>query len=189
MAMDYEKWHDGIGHDLEAIDEANAAERGEIERLLLSGGVNDWRDVEALARLDSAAARRALREAFTSGRGGFGLPIHVIRYAPSLVSEAERTEALVAALRGAEFGDGLSEALDESEDSHPPAVIEALREGARQRAGDVACHFAAMLMYLHGQAAEPFDWNLRPYFLRFNTEDRAEREQVYGELCARLGIG
>lgn len=33
-----------------------------------------------------------------------------------------------------------------------------------------------------------FGRNHRPFFLRFHTEDRAEREQAYRELCGRLGV-
>jgi hypothetical protein len=45
-----------------------------------------------------------------------------------------------------------------------------------------------MLAFLHGKASEPFDWQQRPFFLRFHTEDRREREAVFRELCAKLGI-
>src|SRR5690606_35695551 len=67
MAVDYEKWHDGVGYDLAALRAATARERQEIEALLLARGVRDWRDVEALAALDSDAARHALRAAFAAG--------------------------------------------------------------------------------------------------------------------------
>jgi len=52
----------------------------------------------------------------------------------------------------------------------------------------VAVHFAAMLFYLFGKAKEPFDWEKRPFFLRFNTEDRKERVKVFRELCQKLKI-
>jgi hypothetical protein len=43
-------------------------------------------------------------------------------------------------------------------------------------------------MFLHGQAREPFDWDQRPFFLRFQTEDPAERRAAFRELCGRIGI-
>ena len=70
----------------------------------------------------------------------------------------------------------------------PPAVVDALFRGALWRDGDVAVHFAAMLMFLHGMAGEPFDWEQRPFFLRFNTTDRREREAVFTELCEKVGV-
>ena len=83
---------------------------------------------------------------------------------------------------------GLSEALDEVEEVHPPSVVEALLRGALERDGEVAVHFAAMLMFLHGKAGEPVDWAQRPFFLRFHTTDRAEREAVFRELCETIGV-
>ncbi len=35
MIMDYEKWHDGIGYDLNALREASPSERETIEKILM----------------------------------------------------------------------------------------------------------------------------------------------------------
>jgi len=45
-----------------------------------------------------------------------------------------------------------------------------------------------MLMFIHGKADSSFDWTHRPLFLRFKTEDRAERESVFRELCEKIGV-
>jgi hypothetical protein len=66
--------------------------------------------------------------------------------------------------------------------------VKALRRGLLEREGGVAVHFAARLFYIHGRADEPFDWNHRPFFLRFHTEDRGERLAVYRELCTLLDL-
>ena len=73
-------------------------------------------------------------------------------------------------------------------DELPAAVVDALCRGVLSREGDVAVHFAAMLTFLHGQAAEAFDWAQRPFFLRFHTADRREREAAFRELCAKIGV-
>jgi len=52
----------------------------------------------------------------------------------------------------------------------------------------VAVLFAAMLFYIYGKATEPFDMKQRPFFLRFNTEDKKERVQVFLNLCKQLNI-
>jgi len=44
----------------------------------------------------------------------------VTRYAPELVPLEERLASLVRALQSAEFYGGLTEALDEAEEYHPP---------------------------------------------------------------------
>jgi hypothetical protein len=54
--------------------------------------------------------------------------------------------------------------------------------------GDVAMHFAAMLLFVHGKADSEFDWEHRPFLLQFNTEDPAERAPAYRELCERIGL-
>jgi hypothetical protein len=67
-------------------------------------------------------------------------------------------------------------------------VIDALLRGAVHREGEVAVHFAALLFYLHGKSKEPFDWEHRPFFLRFHTDNPEERKAVFQELCTILGV-
>ncbi|MCL4205573.1 MAG: hypothetical protein KJ000_24090 [Pirellulaceae bacterium] len=187
MIMDHERWREGVGYDLELVTAATPEERVTIEQLLLDGGIRGWRDVEALAALDTPRAREALRAALHGPNPE--VRSAVLRYAPDLVTDQERIAALVQSLRDAEFYGGLSQTLDHVAVFHPPEVVEALLRGVLERAGEVAVHFAAMLAFIHGQAAEPFDMDQRPFFLRFNTDDRAERESAFRELCARLGTG
>jgi hypothetical protein len=82
---------------------------------------------------------------------------------------------------------GLTQALLEVESFHPPEITTALLRGLMERDGGAACHFAAMLYFLHGKSASAFDWNHRPFFLRFNTPDLEQREIAVRELCATLG--
>jgi hypothetical protein len=111
----------------------------------------------------------------------------VLDYAPELISETERTAALVAALESSATFTGLTQALDIVEEFHPPEIIAVLLRGAREGPGENAMHFAAMLMFLHGKAKEAFDWEQRPFFLRFYTSG-PEREAVFRELCAKIGV-
>lgn len=186
FTIDVEKWREGIGYDLDAIHEASPEERAAIEDLLLEQGVRDWRDVEALAVVDSARSRETLRSAMTSHDHEIALA--VARFAPDLLADAERVALIVRGLEGARFYEGLSQALRQAEDCHPPPVIEALLHGAVQRDGEVAPHFAAMLMFLHGQAETTFDWEQRPFFLTFNTRDPAARAAAFRELCRKIGV-
>lgn len=186
MVMDLEKWREGTGYDLSILKSCTPEELVEIERMLVSGGIKDWRDVEALAALDSPRARVLLKEALKSPDPTISTA--VINYAPGLTSDKERTTALVAALEVAESFGGLSQTLLEVEDFHPPAVIDALLRGVLSRNDGVPVHFAAMLMFVHGKADSAFDWSHRPFFLKFNTEDRAEREKLFRELCGMIGV-
>ncbi len=51
MNINYEKWHDGLGYDLDAIKSASATERKTIEQILIQHNPRDWRDIEALAQI------------------------------------------------------------------------------------------------------------------------------------------
>jgi hypothetical protein len=186
MAIDYEKWHDGTGYDMEALRAATGAERAAIEEVLLSRGVEDWRDVEALAALGGAQADRMLTAAM--GSADAEVRLAVVRYAPQLVGGAARVRSLVQALETAHLFGGLSQALDEAAEFHPPEVVDALLRGALERDGEAAVLFAAMLMFVGGQAREAFDWEQRPFFLRFDTADPRERKAAFLELCQKLGV-
>jgi hypothetical protein len=71
---------------------------------------------------------------------------------------------------------------------HPQPVIDALLRGVLAREGEVAIHFAAMLFFLFGRADSAFDWNHRPFFLKFHTIDRNERTALFKELCQIIGV-
>lgn len=186
MNIDYDKWKEGIGYDLDILREGTPEERAEIEQLLVSRMIADWRDVEALAALDTPRARDALRRALR--HSDHRVRTAIADYAPHLVPDDAKTASLVAALEGAEIFGGLSRALDQVEEFHPPAVMAALFRGAMKRDGGTAVHLAAMLMFLHGMADSAFDWEQRPFFLRFNTEDPKAREAVFRELCERIQV-
>jgi hypothetical protein len=186
MVMNYEKWHDGVGYDLESLRLMSPAERKSTEALLIRHGVNDWRDVEALAFLDTPEAKAAIKAAINSPNPE--VRNAVTRYAPEAIPESVRIISLVQGLETTNFYGGLAQTLDQVAEFHPPLVMEALLRGVLGRAGDVAVHFAAMLCYIHGRAPEPFDMEQRPFFLRFNTDISAERETMFRELCGKIGV-
>ncbi len=182
MIMNHERWHDGIGYDLALLAEATSEERAQIESLLTARGIGDWRDVEALAALDTPDTREILQQAYEAGGGETRAMI--LSHAPEILGEDERTEALVAALGDEAAADELIGVLLEVEEHHPPHVIEALLRGVREREAITAGEFAMMLLFIHGQAESPWDMAPRPFILRFQEE---AREPLYRELCARIG--
>jgi len=186
MQIDYEKWHDGIGYDLEALKSASPTERKIIEDILVNHRPRGWRDIEALAQIDSANAQEAIKRAIKDSDPD--VRIAVSRYAPKLVTNTERNKSLVNALATAELFGGLSQTLDDIEDYHPKEIKEALIKGLLSREGEVAVLFAAMLFYIYGKADEPFDMKQRPFFLRLNTENMEERVKAFLELCKELNI-
>jgi hypothetical protein len=186
MNITFEMWHDGDGYDLETLKKVSPSERDAIENILINHQPRDWRDIEALAQIDSPKARAAVEAALKSSDAK--VRREAMLHAEEAADPKDREKHLIQALRSAGLYNGLSEAIDEAAEFHPPAVIETLFHGALDRDGEAAVHFAALLFFLHGKSAEPFDWNHRPFFLRFNTTDRNERTVVFRELCQILGI-
>lgn len=187
MEIDYDKWHDGIGYDLEAIAEASAEARIQIEELMKRQTLA-WREVEALVALESPTARAYLKKAMRGMGTDAETRAAIMRLAPELVNADTQVESIIDALDSAVIYGGLSQTLDLVEQIHPPEVMHALLHGVVRREGDVACHLAAMVLYLHGKAKEPFDWDHRPFFLEFNTDDQDHRWKMFLELCARIGV-
>lgn len=185
MVRDVERWRDGIGYDLESLAEMTAEERAAVEAALLARDPPTWCDLAALAALGTPAARHAmqaaLRHADPAVRGA------ALRHGGALLSDGERLLGIRRALEDATFFNGLSEALETAQEYHPPAVTDLLLRALLRREGEVAVHLAALLCFLHGQAAEPFDWAQRPFFLRFAEEEPGARAAAFRDLCARIG--
>jgi hypothetical protein len=186
MNITYEMWHDGTGYDLNALAGVSPVERDILETLLIQHQPRDWRDIEALAVIDSPKARKEIEAALKSSDPD--VRREAINHAGDKVDAKDRERLLIKALNEAKLYVGLSAAIDEAEEFHPAAVVDALFRGALNRDGEAAVHFAALLFYIHGKAKEAFDWDHRPFFLRFNTTDRKEREGVFVELCQIVGV-
>ncbi len=105
MAIGYEQWHAGIGCDLDALKDAGPAERAAIEGLLVACGVRGWRDVEALAALDTPHARALLEDALAAGNQEIRMAVY--RRTPRILFPATRIALLVDALEHATFHGGL----------------------------------------------------------------------------------
>ncbi|HEX7133319.1 MAG TPA: hypothetical protein VF228_12130, partial [Iamia sp.] len=140
LALDYERWHDGIGIDLDALAALSGEERARAESRLL-GAEPTWREIQGLAVLDTPAARAALRAVLDGGDTESRMA--VVRAAPAVLEPGELDDLLVTGLGDATIGDGLTAVLDLVEQHHPPAVLDALVARARDRPGDTAVHLAA----------------------------------------------
>jgi len=182
--MDANNWRDPQ-HDLEAIRLATPDELAAIERFLLGRGINHFIDAQALALIDSPDARQALLGAFRQGTTEIRAAIAYL--APDLIQDEERLAELIARIDTCDAYQGLSLTLEQIETSHPPSVIEAMLRRIARDSGVAAVHFAALLLYLHGLASEPFEWEQRPFFLRFNSDDPCDRRAALVELCQKIG--
>lgn len=172
-------------HDLEAIRLATPEERQAIEQFLIARGINHYIDVEALALIDSPDAHRALLDAFHNG--STEVRAAVARVAPNLIPDDEQLAELLQRVDECDAYKGLDLTLQQIESTHPRLIIEAMLHRIVRDPGVVAVHYAALLLYLNGKATSAFDWDLRPFLLRFNAGDDADRRQAFIELCDQLG--
>ena len=186
-SIDYEAWHDGVGYDLDALRELKGDDQAQAERFLLDRAGSDWRDLEALLALGTTTARDAVVDQLRTGR--LEQRLWAARYLaddPSLADDREA--AVVAGLAEGVFYGGLSVALDLATEARTPAMVEALFRAALRDEGEAAVHAAARLAFIHRKAKEEFDYELRPLFLKFNTQDRGERTRAFKELCKLCGV-
>ena len=182
--MNYDTWHDGAGCDLEALDEMTPEDRDKVVDFLSDlNESNSWRNLEALAHINSAKARDLIKNALQ--HPSLQIRIYASRFASQ--AEKKREQILIEALKNAEIYGGLSQALDQIETFHPQGVIDALLRGLLNR-NEEAVNFAGMLYFIFGKADTSFDWDNRPLFLKFNTDDRAEKEKAFVEFCNILGV-
>ena len=65
--MDYAKWHDGVGYDLDVLRKLSTDEKEKVEDVLIAHGIKDWRDIDALAEIGSERALSAIKNALQSG--------------------------------------------------------------------------------------------------------------------------
>ena len=183
MIIGYVQWHDGEGYDLEALAALSPEERAAAETVLLMHLATkaDWRDVEALAALGTPGAMTAVK--FAAKHGDSEVSNRALEILAAAGPEQAGPELEDDIVRAVQRG-----ALDLAE-SHPtPRVKRALLDCARLGDPTTRVNAAAMLMYLCGKAPAAFDWNQRPFFLRFDTEDNQELRAAWMELRERTGV-
>jgi len=61
-----------------------------------------------------------------------------------------------------------------------------LRRVARDP-GTTAVHLIALLYYIFGITKQAFDWEYRPFFLRFIPGDDSDRRAAFAQACQRIG--
>jgi hypothetical protein len=189
MIMDYEKWHDGEGYDLAAFEAMRDDEKEEIIAEFTSKGSLDWRDQEVLALVGTPDAKKKLKQSAKEGATPEERTQALRRLSDAGDIDEDKLDAQLAEqLAHVAIYNGITPALDMVEDHYGPKVKMALLAGARDRP-EVAVHYAAMLFYKEGLAKEEFDWDHRPFFLRFGEESPpADRKAAFEELCDKIKV-
>ena len=188
MEISYSDWRDGDGYDLEALRNITKAERIAAVEMLSErlAATPNWRDIEALGLIDTPAARAAIRKAMEKADSETRL--RAAEQLTDLGEPVDLDDVIIEVLRTSDLSNGLSQAIDLAKEHPSPRIQEALLDLALEGNYEQRIHCAALALYLGGKADEAFDWNHRPFFLRFGEEDRHTQIEAYKELCARLGV-
>jgi hypothetical protein len=186
LELDFDRWHDGEGYDLEALANIDKAERGDVVHLLASREPT-WREIEALESIDIPPAYMAIKRALRDS-DSIDTRLAAAEALDNLGKLDEPLDAVLAREIRNLDDEGSTRALLLAEQHGSEEVKRALLDASRKRT-DSAMHCAALLCYLAGVAKEPFDWDLRPLFLRLGVEETdADREAAFRELCALVAM-
>jgi hypothetical protein len=184
LELDYDRWHDGEGYDLEALANIDDSERGDVVWELARRDAT-WREIEALEQIDIPPAFMAIRRALRDSES-----IDTRLAAAEALARLEKLEEPIDQILAREIrtlGDddgGSTRALLMAEEYPTDAVKKALLAASLERT-DSAMHCAGVLCYLTGAGKEAFDWDLRPLFLRLGPEEpEDDRNKAISELCA-----
>ncbi len=185
MQIGYIEWHDGIGYDLDALRNLQGAELKQIESLLISRKDLDWREVEALASLNTAPAIEALKECLHSEN--IDVRLFAVRYLKEMNIEDRVDEIVVDTLPDTKIGQGLTYALALAKDYPSQAVRQKLLWCCVHGNDDIRIHCAAMALFLYGLASSTFDMEQQIIF-RFGDQNARKRLEAFAELCRMIGI-
>jgi len=188
MRITADQWRDGIGYDLDALAAVSSSDKDSLTPLLANrlADHGDWRDMEALAAIGTAEAKNAIRQSLNSPK--LETQLNAAKRLREIGEAVDLEGIIIAALRGTGLSSGLSQALDVAEQHPSPRLQQALLDLALNGTEEQRIHCAALALYHGGKADEAFDWNHRPFFLRFGDDDRRVQIEAYRELCARLGV-
>lgn len=188
MNIGVDEWRDGIGFNLEALQNVTESERDELVETLSGRLISnpDWREVEALAAIGTPPAKSAIRNVLEHADAATQL--YAAEKLAELGEAANLEEAIIKALRTTTAMEGLAKVLDMAEQYPSPRIQETLLGMALNGDHYQRVYCAAPALYLGGKAKEAFDWDHRAFFLKFGEDDRAVQLEAYNELCRRLGV-
>jgi hypothetical protein len=185
MNIGYMEWHDGIGYDLDTLKEMNLKELNQVESLILSRKAQDWRDVKALAALNTPFTIQALKDSLASNN--FDVRLFAVKFLKEMDIEDHIEEIVVNTLPLTKIGDGLTFALSLAEKFPTQRIRQTVLSCALNGNDDIRIHCAAMALFLYGKSKSNFDSSFKIVF-EFRNPDRAQRLAPFIELCKLIGI-
>lgn len=177
MQIGYEQWHDGIGYDLDALDDLDDKERRLAEDALVPRAEADWRDLEALDRLGTPRAIEAIRKARLSKN--VEIRMYAFTYRPEPTA-SERDAAIIDSLDKVEPFAGLTVTMRLVRRYPSPKVIEKLLSQVRVRCQN-SYHAAETLAVIARVIEDEWDMTHRDLFLRLGSSESDDRQLAVKE--------
>jgi hypothetical protein len=171
--IDYEKWHDGIGYDLDALRALEGTDRRQALdwlRRRLRDPEAGWRDAEAT----QAAGEKDLIDL---ARGHPNPDVRAV-----VATWEDRRRDILDLLRKGKEDSVTLRALSDVPCTADPEMRAALLWCALESPSVVAYHAAEKLLEIYAGVEDT--WRERPFLLRFT--DPATRREAYAELIRRL---
>jgi hypothetical protein len=182
MVPVWEQWREDQTYDVSAIAEMTAGERKQLVPLLTGRDVT-WREVEALAAINSPAARAAIEAA-----SKHHLSIDTRLAAAEVLHRQKRMADLDAFLarqiRNLDRPEnGLKRALLLAE-RHPSEVVKQALLWASYNSTECAPHCARLLLSLAGVGKEPFDEAVQQMLRTLGLHNSYfDRKAAFEEMC------
>lgn len=186
MKIGYAEWREGIGYDLDALGKLTPEERIQAEDLLIARHAADWRDIEALDVLGSSRALEEMRNALSVKDVETRIEAAEHLAKRKMINEACIESIIVMTLDVTTLLNGMVRTLRFAEAHPSPAVQSKLWSCALDGDDSIRGHAAALAHFLAGGSASAFDWNFRPIYLCFTSQDKQERHRAYLELRAKI---
>jgi hypothetical protein len=183
----WERWRDDQRYDVAAIAEMSPRERAELVPMLAGRDVT-WREVEALAAIDTPAARAAVEAAS--------------KHHLSIDTRLAAAEAMQRAASMADFGlflarqirhldrpaNGLARALLLAE-RHPTEAVKQALLWASYNQTECAPHCARLLLILTGAGKEPFDPPTQEMLRQLGLHNSSfARKAAFDRLCRLVNM-
>jgi hypothetical protein len=189
MNIDYYKWHDGIGYDLDALRQLSPQELLSVENRLIKRNNKDWRDVEALDVIGSERAINTIKKGLN--RSNVEVKVESARKlkARGILNDAEMESFIVSILQTINDSDfGFIKIMDLAQEYPTTSVKQQLLWNTLYGQENIRVQSAALAYFLYGLSSSRWDNNYRSSYLQFKTNDLSQRKVTFSVLCHYIGV-
>lgn len=184
MVMDFDKWHDGIGYDVEALNDMDPDELASIA-MTLRDRDQTWREIEALAMINLPEAQQSVVDSSKDHLNNHNRVVaseQLVRQGKMTAAEFE--DKLCLEIRRMSSQDaGMTRILLEAEALNTEKIRQALL-WASWNSTDCAFFAAGRLLYLTGNSPDQLSMNHRPLLFKLQPNNSYfDRKAAFDELC------